>query len=477
MNIKIVFDSVDIIDGIKDSFSVHVSMEEDVFSARVVNLEPSPEMLNGKADAIINTASGEIASFPDGADGVPMKSLVVSMQPIQSLHGYSHPWPAGGGVNKFDEEMVLGILNNDGTVSSSTTRLVSKNFIPITAETQYSMSWDKPGSSTARARGAFYDSTETFLSYVGDLGSTPTEENGRLVTQFTTPQNAAYLKICMYTSYGTTYKNDITIGLYNASTNGKYYPYSNLCPISGRTGLNVYRTGKNLFNKNATDQNAAHALSPSTASEYSAGSYTVTGFIKVKEGVKYITSGTGGSNDVCFYDESKARLSGSANFNGARTAPTGAVWLKFDYKTANADTVQLEEGSTATAYESFGNTYAVDWTSEAGTVYGGTVDVVTGVLTVDRANIASYNGETINEPWLSSMDAYAAGTTPTIGAQVVYPLATPLTYQLTPQEVETLKGQNHVWSDAGDVDLTYVADTKLYIDNKIAQAIAAALNA
>ena len=61
--------------------------------------------------------------------------------------------------------------------------------------------------------------------------------------------------------------------------------------------------------------------------------------------------------------------------------------------------------------------------------------------------------------------------------EVVYELATPLTYQLTPQEVKTLKGQNHVWCDAGDVDLTYVADTKLYIDNKIAQAIAAALNA
>lgn len=30
------------------------------------------------------------------------------------------------------------------------------------------------------------------------------------------------------------------------------------------------------------------------------------------------------------------------------------------------------------------NTYAVDWTSEAGTVYGGTLNVVTGVLTVDR---------------------------------------------------------------------------------------------
>lgn len=37
-------------------------------------------------------------------------------------------------------------------------------------------------------------------------------------------------------------------------------------------------------------------------------------------------------------------------------------------------------------------TYAVDWTSEAGTVYGGTLDVVTGVLTVDKRYITFSSG-------------------------------------------------------------------------------------
>ena len=35
--------------------------------------------------------------------------------------------------------------------------------------------------------------------------------------------------------------------------------------------------------------------------------------------------------------------------------------------------------------------------------------------------------------------------------EIIYPLATPLTYQLTPQEVQTLVGQNYLWSDVGDV--------------------------
>jgi hypothetical protein len=61
--------------------------------------------------------------------------------------------------------------------------------------------------------------------------------------------------------------------------------------------------------------------------------------------------------------------------------------------------------------------------------------------------------------------------------QVVYTLATPIEITLTPTQIETLIGQNNVWSDAGEVDVDYPADTKLYVDKKIAAAIAAALNA
>ena len=52
---------------------------------------------------------------------------------------------------------------------------------------------------------------------------------------------------------------------------------------------------------------------------------------------------------------------------------------------------------------------------------------------------------------------------------LVYELATPVTYQLTPQEIKTLLGVNNIWSDAGNTAVTYPADTKLYIDNKIAE--------
>ena len=45
---------------------------------------------------------------------------------------------------------------------------------------------------------------------------------------------------------------------------------------------------------------------------------------------------------------------------------------------------KLEIGSTATAYEPYnGQTVAMDWTTEAGTVYGGYVDLVRGMVVVD----------------------------------------------------------------------------------------------
>ena len=139
--------------------------------------------------------------------------------------------------------------------------------------------------------------------------------------------------------------------------------------------------------------------------------------------------------------------------------------------------IQIEQGSAKTSWEPYenlcpfngwtgatihvspnttgGTTYSITFPTAAGTVYGSTIDVVNGVLTVTDAMIASYNGETLPGEWISDRDAYAAGTTPTTGAQVVYKLATPITYQLTAQEIATLSGRNYVWADCGPVTVTY----------------------
>jgi len=105
------------------------------------------------------------------------------------------------------------------------------------------------------------------------------------------------------------------------------------------------------------------------------------------------------------------------------------------------------------------------------TVYGAVVDPVNASAIVTKGQIASYNGETLPGAWISDRDVYALGTTPTIGAQVVYDLAAPETISVTRQYPTTTKGLNRVWS-AGPVAVEYVADAKLYIQKMIAAAMA-----
>lgn len=162
--------------------------------------------------------------------------------------------------------------------------------------------------------------------------------------------------------------------------------------------------------------------------------------------------------------------------------------------------IQIEKGETATAYEPFTNT-----------AYGGTLDPSTGVLTVEWAEIdlgslnyyvmsqgegiafvcdtgITFGGrdfvcnqyKTIVSPYWTSMTDNSIMAHPTAnylfrvrddrytdkdvfkaamaeqGAKLVYPLATPLVYQLSPVEILSLVGDNVLWSDLnGDLTVTY----------------------
>lgn len=90
------------------------------------------------------------------------------------------------------------------------------------------------------------------------------------------------------------------------------------------------------------------------------------------------------------------------------------------------------------------------------TIYAGELDVLKGIFTVTHGYIASYNEETINEPWISSMDEYVEGTTPTNGAQVVYPLATPEVINLGGMDIATLQGENNLFASTGETTVEYI---------------------
>ena len=226
----------------------------------------------------------------------------------------------------------------------------------------------------------------------------------------------------------------------------------NIRPITGRTGVTAFRTGKNLWDasqmtESATWVNVVLQLPP--------GQYTMSTDKPDNNGLP-----------VYFRRLSQSQGAATSVYSGhpvTRSLSDANDPLQVSFRRASGTDVfsnykfQIELGSTESAYEPYsGNTYPVSWQTEAGTVYGGTVDVVSGVLTVTDAEIASYNGETLPSTWISDRDVYAEGTTPTIGAQVVYELATPQTYQLTPQQIQLLKGSNTLWSDGDSLTLTYI---------------------
>lgn len=125
---------------------------------------------------------------------------------------------------------------------------------------------------------------------------------------------------------------------------------------------------------------------------------------------------------------------------------------------------------SATDFEAFKGAAYISDLSENVTVAEGTWDVLAGTFTTEYGFIESYNGETLPGEWVSNMAEYIEGTTPPIGSQVAYKLEEPALYNVTPQNMHTVDGENHVsgWTDGNDlIAIEYIADTQKYIDNQI----------
>lgn len=232
---------------------------------------------------------------------------------------------------------------------------------------------------------------------------------------------------------------------------------SNICPITGHDEVRVTRTGKNLFDKT----NGAKNLYVGNGGVTGTGG-TLLCFL-AKKGTQYTINMTGGNRTNFYYynaqssDEIVAGITlTTITLSAAKpytfTASQDGVYCYYantEYLQSIVESAVVELGTTATSYEPYrSNAYT---TSLGQAVYGGTLDMVTGVLTVTHGNIASYNGETLPSTWISDRDVYASGTTPTTGAQVVYELATPLTYTLTAHQIKTLVGTNNVWASSGQI--------------------------
>lgn len=302
---------------------------------------------------------------------------------------------------------------------------------------------------------------------------------------------------------------------------------TNIRSITGWTGATVTRTGKNLLEpKVFTSGNGLTNPVKVDFSKYPSYTFScnistnilramIFGYSSKSDALRNVnriarTLGTVENVRTISRDSFVSEVAGDVNsikyivvyFYGSSTTA----------QDLNNGEIQVEIGSTATAFEPYnGASYPVTW-SEAGTVYGGTLDVINGILTVTMAmvdlgtlnwnyllppsdhqararfaarmkDIASGGGLVCDKLIVSTFgDVYAGvcdnaiASHPTVkqievrataytnaatfkaamsGVQLVYELAEPVTYQLTPVEIESLAGANNIWADTGDISLTY----------------------
>ena len=521
----------------------------------------------------IGSSSGELCSFSDGSN-LPMPSLKVGIEPVQDLHGYDAPWVGGAGKNKLPNNLttvtafgVTYVTQEDGSIIANGTATAWANAqiatgLLLKGGEQYIL------SGIPNVNGAYI----TIVKADGTSGSwSSTYATPSINISF---EEDTLVNVRLSASIGTVlnnakYKPMIRLASVTDST---FAPYSNICPITGHTGVNAFVRGKNLLPMTVDGIKAVNTSGTWTGNAYALNGVTFTILTDDNGNITGIkANGTANTNRVDLYLFKAQKidiyngkiLSGMpSNIDGQRfymgLAMDESPWTSYTdrgngvtigdydsnilgsvYITARKDyeltdvmvypMLRLPDASADFApYNPQSQTIQVSWQTEAGEVYGGYVNLVSGQLTVDRASVDlgslswSYDATirrfsatvqdkkmpttTRGESMLCSCfividdgrgiaelpngcvyssagslsiyihdnrysDASTFKTSVT-GQTLVYELAAPIIYHLTPIEVKSLLGSNNVWADTGEIiDCEYVRDKYDSITAKIAEHV------
>ena len=155
---------------------------------------------------------------------------------------------------------------------------------------------------------------------------------------------------------------------------------------------------------------------------------------------------------VSYFDANDVFVQTVIVADGTFTTPTNAYSFVFctnltNYGTTYKNDIAINFPATVTTYSPYENRCPIipglDMLRDNGdrlVVWSGEINTGAGEIISRSAEIASYAGEQLPGPWISSLDAYTPGATPTIGAQVVYELPDPVIYLLTQAELQRALG-------------------------------------
>ena len=462
-------------------------------------------------------------------DIVSLDNATINIDPIQDLHGYDSPWPAGGGKNKYD--LASAFTEGEEVTTNGVTAKFSNGYLKITGTNNSGSPFNIIYKSISGTIGA-----GTYIGPLQKVGIRANVDGGgdsNYQLSFTAQTSVSLVAFYVVISADDANLNlNIPMMIVEGTTRPTiYYSYSNICPITGRTGVEVYRTGKNLLSYTPTwlNHSALNVVLDKTKATFLKGNTQYIFSFDFENATSWrIAAVVFDENGNRLYDSNIKYLGNELSSNGSgryyvwggnrsdkQTAITTIrdcyVMLFFSLGNVSASTVMtspmLELGSTATTYTPYqGNTYSLDWTSEAGTVYGATLQYIGGgawKLTVDRAEVdlgtltwnqnsgafyallsdakknfdglcsvyphssAGDVGVQEDKSWQSisgqgfaiwvkdsSYSTKEAFKTAMSGVQLVYELATPVEYTLSSEEI-TLLTQSDIWSDGGNITAIY----------------------
>lgn len=400
------------------------------------------------ATLITDTASGAIATFPDGSDGVPMRSVTVDMEPVQDLHGQANPWTGGGGKNILDvaSRAISDYLTTPKTIRAEACT-VTKDGDTLTCIVTgaWSKIWLAIDTSTL-VNGQTYTVSAMFSNPSGNLVGVSWFDTAwhntvvdnstsvKLETSFTYDSSYAQITLGFIVNNTTeSTGNTVVISemqLEKGSTASSFAPYSNICPITGRSEVGVWRE-------------ATYDTSADPALTVQLGQTVYGGTVDVVSGVLTV-------------DRAMVQLDGKgANYWNKSSKYPGGFYFDIDlfndyyHITPRKNTPFL--CSHAKTVDNISN-------------------YVNGTCYCDGSiNIRIMSADTTVAQWVEYLVAQNTAGTP---VEICCYLAQPVTVQLTAQQLTSLLGTNNVWSDGGNVSVEYVADTKAYIAKVIAAALA-----
>ena len=537
-----------------------------------------------------------IVTLEDAAE-LPLVKVETSFAPVQDLHGYDYPWPAGTTKNLFDESTIINgyyATNDPTSITASNAYRTARLTLPAGT---YTFSTDLTNPRILRT---WYDNENHNLSV--DSGT----------TTFTTTTEGT-VAVCWRNTSTSAITQTLHTMIEAGSTATTYIPYSNICPITGWTGVKFWcdptyggtiywnqlvQNGNFASADNWSGVNGTLAVSNNKAVlTYNSGTkprivqqltastvpnhiYLMSGWVTaataftLRIGMSSTNNGGTTSTIISAAANTKTHIwaikssssalsymfAGIINASTDTAAESGTLTFEDFYMvdltamfgSAIANYISALESSTVgagmawfsnlfpSAYYPYnagteacvsavnGDPYryvSVDWTAQAGTVYRGTLDVTSGVLTAtwtkqalgrtgwtiatngsSRRYLRNFSGMGIPAPDTSNLDALCthfervteaekstaqfgtfrisdsgymvvydnnnkladnnafmawldAQNTAGTPVEICYQLETPITYQLTPQQITALLGHQYVWSSTnGETSVEYRKD-------------------